>query len=190
MGILKEILIAIKSVKENQKKVQSYLSLPTQELAKLDDDALMDVLDTTLYFDVTWESIDSLNEEQLIVTTILQFDREIQNGGLCQFFVNSSRYFASFVSTSLERINATKIHTLFNTFISTNNINVSSLDSFEIFDSDDFETQYKRYPFGIFDNTYMKLYESENLETLLLNYVRKNNKNVFNFNNQYTLVKR
>lgn len=186
MGIIKEIFETIKLAKENQKKTHSYLSLPSQELAQLTDSELIDVLDAQLYFDVNWESIDSLNQEQLTVTTILQFDREIQNGGICQFFVNSSRSFSPFVSSSLERIGATDIQNIFDTFISTNNIDISNaavLDSFEIFDLKDFETQYKRYPFDDFDNAFMTLYEKENLENLLLDYVRKNHATVFDFNN-------
>lgn len=180
-GLIRDIITTIKSVNKNRQKANYYLSLTASELEKLDDSALIEALDTTLYFDVTGESIDSINDKQRVVSTILNYYLEIQNGGLCQFFVNSSRSFAPYVLISLKQIGADEMFELFNNFISNNDIRLDFLDDFEIYNVDDFKEQYKRYPFEAFDDSFMKLYENNPLEKLLLNFVRQNIETVFDF---------
>ena len=53
--------------------------------------------------------------QQMYVAAIL--DMEIQNGGLCQFFVNSSRMVAPIVSEYMSIIGATEHKNLYDTFI-------------------------------------------------------------------------
>lgn len=181
MGIIRELFTTIKSAKEHKKKMTAYLSLPPEELVLLDDESLLEVLDMLLYIDIDYENIGSLNAEQLTVATILSYDREVQNGGLCQFFVNSSRYFAPFVASSLEKIGAAKMLSLFSSFISDNSIDVSDLESFIVYDIEEYDAQTERYPFDAFDDAYYELYESEDIETLLLEYVRSNINKIMSF---------
>lgn len=100
------------------------------------------------------------------------FDSEIQNGGLCQFFVNSSREVAPFVSESLAAVGAEEHRVLFEEFVQNNAIDLSDLSSFMIFWSKrSYIKQTKRYDFDAFDNQY---YELPALQELVTAYIRAN----------------
>ena len=99
------------------------------------------------------------------------FDAEIQNGGLCQFFVNSSRVVAPYVSEALKVINATKHLALFDQFITTNNLDVSDLDSFKVFSKRGYIRQTKRFDFDSFDDQY---YELTPLQDYIVAYIKAN----------------
>lgn len=98
-------------------------------------------------------------------------DMEIQNGGLCQFFVNSSRNVAPYVSQALADIGAEAHRKLFDEFMETNDIDVNDLGSFRIKRIEDFQKQAKRYDFDAFDDRY---YELDALTDLVADYIRKN----------------
>ncbi len=103
------------------------------------------------------------------------FDSEIQNGGLCQFFVNSSRIVAPYVLESLKRVGAQEHLNLFKEFITTNNIDVSDLESFKVFSKRGYIKQTKRFDFDSFDDKY---YELPALQEKVVAYI-KNNINEF-----------
>ncbi len=103
------------------------------------------------------------------------FDSEIQNGGLCQFFANSSRAVAPYVSESLKIVGANKHRELFEHFITTNSIDVSDLESFKVFSKRGYIKQTKRFNFDAFDDKY---YELPVLQEKVVAYI-KNNINEF-----------
>ena len=115
----------------------------------------------------------TLNEKQLTVAALITFDAEMMNGGLCQFFVNSSRDVAPYVVESLNKIGAINYKILLSNFVEEHNINLSDLDSFIIEEVEEFEAQTERYPFDDFDDKYYELYEKEPLEDLLISYAKK-----------------
>ena len=96
---------------------------------------------------------------------------EIQNGGLCQFFVNSSRSLAPYIEDNLNKIGATEHEKIFTEFIENNNIDVNNLDSFIISDVEEYEAQTKRYDFDSFDNKYIKL---PTLQSYITEYIKPN----------------
>ena len=119
-----------------------------------------------------WVNFDGNNEytkEQLVVISLTAYDSEINNGGLCQFFSNSSRVFAPMISNSLEQIKATKHKELFDKFVKDNKINLKKLDSFETDNVDEFIDQYDEYPFDEFDSEY---YQLESMTNLLIKYAK------------------
>ena len=97
---------------------------------------------------------------------------EVQNGGLCQFFVNSSRDVAPYIIECLKIIGADSYKNLLSEFVEKHNINLNDLDSFMIEDVAEYEAQTERYPFDDFDDKYYELYENEPLEELLIVYVK------------------
>lgn len=124
------------------------------------------------------EEADETDQEVLLFTgarrtvfVVNTFDMEIQNGGLCQFFVNSSRSAAPYVSQALDAIGAEAHRKLFDEFIETNHIDVNNLDSFRIDRIEDFQKQAKRFDFDTFDDRY---YELDSLTDLVSNYIREN----------------
>ena len=151
-----------------------------EDLLTLSDDDLFE----TIYFqniDIAEDAEDEDKElEQFdgarkTVYILSLYDSEIQNGGLCQFFVSSSRTVAPYVIESLKIVGANEHLNLFEGFITTNNIDVSDLDSFKIFSKRGFIKQTKRFDFDSFDDKY---YELPALQEKVVAYI-KNNINEF-----------
>ena len=146
-----------------------------EDLASLSDHELFDaVLSRTGHkvdsFD-EWEvGVNSLNNSQKIFYSINWLEVEVNNGGLCQFFVNSSRMVAPYISEYLSIIGANDHKELFDRFIADNNIDLSNLSSFDIDDFDEYDKQAKRYPFDDYDDAF---YEMKPLEEYLKKFARE-----------------
>lgn len=151
-------------------------SLHGEELLTLDDDDLFE----TVYFqnlDIADDAEDEANElnafsgARKTVYVLGLFDAEVQNGGLCQFFVNSSSAAAPFVSECLGIVGAAEHRKLFDEFVSDNAIDLSDLSSFKVQSRRAYIKQTKRFDFDAFDDRY---YELPALETFVTAYIRAN----------------
>lgn len=174
MDSLPEIIDSLNDIFEKA------LTLSTNDLNALsDEDLYMSVLARTEenaskygYSDKDLKKgFNSLNDNQKIFYTLSLLETEVNNGGLCQFFCNSSKLVAPFVSEYLLMINATEHKKLFDNFISKNNIDLNELSSFIIEDLDDFPQKYEEYPFDDYDD---RFYELKSLEEYLVPFIRKN----------------
>jgi len=96
---------------------------------------------------------------------------EVNNGGLCQFFVNSSRMVAPLVSEYMGIIGAADHKKLYDDFTSKYGIDLNDLSSFDIEEAAEFEEQNQRYPFDEYDDAF---YDMEPLETYLKKFIREN----------------
>ena len=145
---------------------------------KLTDDELYNYIND-LYCDYDCHNKEKYTLPQLVVISIMTYTSEIHNGGLCQFFVNSSREFAPVISDGLEIIKAPKHKELYDSFIKKNKIDVNNLESFISNTYDEFINQYKRYPFEKFDKSFYKFEETEEkIEKLLIQYTKENYKEI------------
>ncbi len=150
-----------------------------KKLRKMGKDALLALGDEEFYDAVWCLSEDAvfdiksslINEEQKLVYSLINLLAEVNNGGLCQFFVNSSGECAPYVSKALETVGAYVIKALYDSFIADNNIYVNDLSSFKISDVSEYEAQTKRFDFDSFDKSF---YEKENLCQSIIEYSRKN----------------
>ena len=104
---------------------------------------------------------------------VRQYEEEINNGGLCQYFVNPSRLAAPFLLESLKEIGAFKYAGLLSDFLTVNGIEANDLSSFIIKDLSEFQAQNKRYPFDAYDDAFYSLYAAEPLNDHLMAYVRR-----------------
>ena len=118
------------------------------------------------------DDLNLLTYEERVLFVIYTYDYEIQNGGLCQFFVNSSREYAPFVSEYLAVLGAEEHRKLFDNFIKSNNINVCDLSNFKITKEGEYNKLFNLYPFNSFDEEYLN---NEELCDLLLEYAKNNN---------------
>ena len=167
MGVFNIILSNFK----NMKKAKKIRSMSKEEVLALNDEDFFDAVECVCQdavFDITHSDI---SEEQKLVYSLNRLEAEVNNGGLCQFFVNSSSECAPYISKALEVVGAISIKDLFDEFIATNNIDVNDLSSFKISSVDDFEEQTQRYDFDSFDE---KFYEETNLHRQIIEYSRKN----------------
>ena len=114
----------------------------------------------------------TLNQKQLTVATLITFDTEMMNGGLCQFFINDYSGYAQHVGNALDEVGAIELQKHYISFIAQNGIDISQMDSFHIESIQDYVKQFERFPYEAFDVTFAEIYQKENLCDLLLSYVR------------------
>ena len=166
MGIFGTIIYNIK----NMKKAKKFRTMGKDGLLALDDEEFYDAIECVCEDAVYDMKETSLTDEQKIVYSLNKFEAEVNNGGLCQFFVNSSSECAPYISKALAAVGALELKTLFDDFIQKNNIDVNDLSSFKISDIDEYEAQTERFDFDSFDD---KFYENEDIHQQIINYSRK-----------------
>lgn len=165
-----------KSVEEALENEKRYLSMTTEQLYELDDNELFSAAVCRAEHKVDEGKtvklgFDTLNDSQKVLYALNYFEMEVNNGGLCQFFVNSSRAVAPFISEYMEIVGALDHKHLFDCFVKKNGIDLSNLDSFDVEDADEFEKQTERYPFDEYDDEF---YDMDSIEKHLRVFVREN----------------
>lgn len=118
------------------------------------------------------DDLSQLNDDEKVFYVLYYFNAELQNGGLCQFFVNSSRKYAPLISEYLEEVGAIKHKKLYDDFIKDNDININDLSFFEINDLSEYQIKANSYPFDSFDDAF---YELDELDDLLKVYMEEKN---------------
>ena len=165
-----------KSIEEAKKNEKRYLEMTVEELSALSDDELFEAVTARTEskvdsFDEWEDGVNLLNPSQKIFYSVNWLEMEVNNGGLCQFFVNSSRMVAPLVSEYMGIIGAVDHKKLYDDFISKYGIDLNNLSSFDIEDATEFEEQNQRYPFDEYDDAF---YDMEPLETYLKKFIREN----------------
>ena len=163
------------SIAEYEKKQVQSLSLSSEELTALsDDDLLFAVIARTEKkvdeFADLEKGVNSLNQPQKVFYSLNWLESEVNNGGLCQLFVNSSRLVAPLVSEYLETVGAAEHKKLYDEFVEKNKIDLTDLSFFDIDEVDEFEEKTKVYPFDEYDDAF---YNTEPIETYLKKYIRE-----------------
>ena len=171
-ALRKNLAKGLEAIREREAR---YPIMSTDELAALDDEELFEAVNVRTEnkvdsFEELTEGFHSLNDSQKVFYTLNWLEMEVNNGGLCQFFVNSSRVAAPFVSEYMGVVGADAHKKLFDEFIQKNNINVTELSFFDIEKIEEFEEKAESYPFDDYDEAY---YEMEPLHTYLQKYIRE-----------------
>lgn len=173
MGVIGIILSSIRRMKQAKK----LRTMPRAELMGMDDEDFYDAVAC-----VTEDAIYDLAEQKGLAReliygyTLTKLEMEVNNGGLCQFFVNSSREAAPYVSDALEAVGALGIKALFDGFVRDNGIDVNDLSSFKLSRVEDHEAQTERFDFDSFDD---RFYEDCDLHRQIIAYARKNVEKIF-----------
>ena len=167
----KELRRSIEEAKENEMR---YLAMTTDELSALSDDELFTAVTARTEskvdsFDEWEDGVNSLNPSQKIFYSVNWLEIEVNNGGLCQFFVNSSRMVAPFVSNYMAIIGAEEHQNLYDNFVKKNAIDLTELSFFDVNEAEEFEEKVERYPFDEYDDAF---YDMEPLETYLKKFGR------------------
>ena len=166
MGVIGIILGNLR----NMRRAKKLRAMPRAELLAMDDEAFYDAMEC-ITEDAVYEISDpALNREQILAYTLIKLETEVNNGGLCQFFVNSSRQCVPYVSEALEAVGALGIRELFDSFVRGNGIDVQDLSSFQISRVEEFEEQTKRFDFDVFDD---RFYEDSALHQQIIDFLRK-----------------
>ena len=166
MGFLSTILFNIK----NMKRAKKYRAMGKENLLALSDEDFYDAVECMCDDAVFDIHEPSLTKEQVIMYSLCRFEAEVNNGGLCQFFVNSSGECAPFISEALGVIGANEIKGLFDQYIKDKEIDVNDLSVFKIQDLSEFKELNDRFDFDSFDD---RFYEESNFHQQIIDYARK-----------------
>ena len=161
--------------KQDDKRRRRYLKMPLEELKALPDDALFDALTARTEAKVVKaggfiDGVDSLTDAEKVFYVASYYEMEVNNGGLCQFFVNSSRMIAPMLLDCLRAIGADEHAKLLETFVADNEIDLNELSSFAVDSYEEYEKRCESYPFDDFDD---KFYELDAITDLLTSYARE-----------------
>ena len=152
------------------KKAKKLRSMGTDGLLALEDEEFYDAIECICEDAVYDIKEANLTDEQKIVYSLNKFEAEVNNGGLCQFFVNSSSECAPYISQALAAVGAFELKILFDNFINTNNLDVNDLSSFKISSIHEYKAQTERFDFDSFDDQF---YEDKNIHQQIIDYSRK-----------------
>jgi hypothetical protein len=175
-----EIMAMMEALENNPNGFLSQMMEQQDQYRDLHGEALLQLSDEDLCGTVYFQCLDLAEEcegsqvdlfvgARRTVYILGLFDSEIQNGGLCQFFVNASGGVAPFVSESLAEVGAERHRKLFDDFISSNQIDVFNLSSFEINSVRQYQMQTKRFDYDVFDAAYSEL---PDLQTFVASFIR------------------
>lgn len=176
--LLKSFLKFLPDFIQEKKKKKKYNKMKKAELEKLSDEDLYSAISARMmaepcYFQ-TEEAVKNFIGVKRVFYILDTFDAEIQNGGLCQFFSNSSSAAAPYISECLGTVHADEYRKNFDEFVSRNGINLSDLSQFECNELKDFDRLKEKYSIDEFDNSYYSLYERNPLNIYVARYVRQN----------------
>ena len=173
MGFLR----SLREVKRALAKGRKIIKMSPEELSSLDDKELYEAINVRLAYDIRWQKSENYagfyNGAKRVFYVINQYENEVNNGGLCQYFMNPTRLAAPYLLESLNVLGVSGHVKLLSDFLTTNNIDVNDLSSFIIKDLSEFQELNKRYPFDDFDNAFYKLYATEPLSDRLIAYARQ-----------------
>ena len=158
------------------KRERQYLEMSHNELKALSDDELFYAVMIRTEQKVgeyeDWaEGVNSLNPYQKIFYSVNWLEVEVNNGGLSQFFINSSRMVAPLVSEYMAIIGAEEHKRLYDGFLEKYKIDSADIASFASNNWEEVEERYERYPFDEYDDAF---YDMKPLETYLTKYAREN----------------
>lgn len=156
---------------ETKEAERAYEKMTLEDARELDEYELVECVFCRLDAEDE-EELAAMSEPQRMMYTVLWYQAEVNNGGLCQYFVNSSSMTAPYLEEALNVIGADAHLELFHRFVTENGIDVNDLDSFRIESADEFEEQLARYPFEAFDDSYYELERYGCLDELCSAYIQ------------------
>lgn len=169
MAVLSDSLVEKINNSLQNKSLSTYNHLTTEELKSLPDEQLYEIIQTRMEskvhsfgddFENMLKGLKSLNEEQRTIYCIDYYMYEIEEGGLQQFFINSGRAMAPFISDALLAIGATEHKELYDKCIAKHHIDVNNPP--EITNE------------NIFKEFHSQFFELESLSNKLILYIKSN----------------
>lgn len=157
------------SLQAHTARMAMTLDMSAEELLALSDDELYEAV-----FNRITEK-DELNEIQHAFNVAAEYIMEMENGGLCQYFVNFASRNAAELPEVLERLGAAEHKVHFEHFVKDNGIDLNDLSAFTLdYDGDWAEAYAEKcamYPFDAYDDAF---YALSDLHESLLSFIRSN----------------
>jgi hypothetical protein len=191
MGIISTILSLLGcsgNVKKDDKKLTQsveeynnrtiYNKLTEQIIDNTSDDKLLELVFDNLSQNSEdskneFESIMSWNKSKQAIYMIWALESEVNNGGYNQFYFNSSGQFYKYLPDALKLVGAYKFSDLTkraNETFEKENAKISQHQDGTI---EGFSKSYENNPLNDFDDEFYDLYQTENLQQIQVDYIRK-----------------
>lgn len=167
-SVAKALIRTQKEYKALRRKAEG---ITLSEAAALSDEELTVCVSCRLE-DVDYSELAALPEPARFLCALNAYQAEVNNGGLCQYFVNSSRDTAPYLEKALSAVGAERHWEQFHDFMESNRIDVNDLSDFILEDIDEFEEKCELYAFDEFDTAFYELEAEESLEALSAAYIR------------------
>ena len=181
MGFLKRLFarrdqIAQDVVRLIEEEQDRCCNMSDEELLALSDEELLGVIWIRMErfsarFDTERRALDNMSAEQKNFYITYYYMLQVNDGGLCQYFANSSRDTALFLSDALEAVGAMEHRELFEDFLHHNKVATAALLSFKVDNSADFKKMERSYPFEEFNADF---YALPPMQSAIAAYVREN----------------
>ncbi|AUC15820.1 hypothetical protein BTO06_11970 [Tenacibaculum sp. SZ-18] len=161
---------------EEFKNRKVYKNLDLDTLENTEDKKLIQVIFDNLTekigsdYENELEIIKSFNIHRQVIYSIWIFNTEIENGGLLQFYENSSGKFSMLAQESLKLIQANESYDLLreaNNYFKSFKYTFGKVRSL-------YDSSFEFTKLNELENKYFKITEKENLEKLQIKYIREN----------------
>ena len=147
-----------------EKNRKSYTEMSKEELLALDDDDFYFAI-RRLNFEKLFSINDCRNRTHRTYYIVMSFIGEVYNGGVSQFFFNSSRECAPFVSNALKEIGSIKTKNTFDELVESAQIPLNDFDALQELDDDEIIQE----KMDAFDESF---YEEEDASDCILAYAK------------------
>ena len=167
MGVIGIILGNLK----NMRRAKKLRGLGAAGLLAMEDEELYDAAACMSQDGVIEIDDPKLPEALVNIYALTKFEMEVNNGGLCQFFVNLSGECAPYVSRALDAAGAPELREHYDNFLRDNQIDPRDLSGFKLTRIEDYAEQENRFDYDSFDDAF---YADSKLHGQIIAYIREN----------------
>lgn len=143
-----------------------YQAMTMEEILELEDEEMIVAL--LMQFDGN-APFEELNEAQKAVYTAAALELEVLNGGMVQFLANEAEGAAPYICEALKEIGATEHLELLECELKKAGVDLNDVSEFTTEDMEAFSALYDRYNFDLFDSSYETL---PSMPELIRTYIR------------------
>jgi hypothetical protein len=125
-------------------------------------------------YEKEYETVMSWNESRQAIYMIWILEAEVNNGGYNQFYFNSSGQFYKHIPNALKLVGASKFADLAERANKTFESKNEKITKHQDGTIEGFSKSYDENPLNDFDTEFYELYQTENLQQIQVEYIRKN----------------
>lgn len=180
LGLTKEMKVEIERSIEAFKNRPIYKILTEEIINSTSDDNLLQVVFDNLSeklpddFEKEYQTVISWNKSRQAVYMIWVLDAEVNNGGFNQFYFNSSGKFYKHLPEALRLVGARPYAELVEKANQTFENENEKITRHQDGTIEGFSRSYEDNPLNNFDNEFGNLYETEDLNQILIPFIRNN----------------
>lgn len=181
-GLSKEMEEQLNQSIEAFKNRPIYTELTEQIIDTSSDENLLQVIFDNLSekqpedFESEYETVMSWNKSRQAIYMIWALETEVNNGGYNQFYFNSSGQFYKYLPDALKLVGANKFADLTKRANETFEKENPKITQYQDGTLEGFSKSYDDNPLNDYDTEFYELYQTENLQQIQVDFIRKNKK--------------